>query len=79
MNTVEKPIKRWRRFVLTGLTLVLCAIITTGILAFHVLQAESAKPPVMMLAGGLLWITMLLWGIFCLQMMAFLNTKCKAG
>jgi hypothetical protein len=79
MNTVEKSARRWRCFVLTGLTLVLCAIATTGILALHVLQAESAKPPVLMLAGGLLWIAILLWGIFSLQMMAFLNTKCRAA
>jgi len=79
MNTIEKSGTPWRCFVLTGLALVLCGIITTGILAFHVLRAESARPPVMMLAGGLLWIAMLLWGIFCLQMMAFLNTKWKAA
>jgi len=79
MNTVEKSARRWRCFVLAGLTLVLGAIITTGFLAFHVLRAESANPSVMMLAGGLLWIAMLLWGIFCLEMMAFLNTKWKAA
>jgi hypothetical protein len=79
MNTVEKSARRWRCFVQTGLILVLCAIATTGILALHVLQAESAKPPVLMLAGGLLWIAMLLWGILFLQMMAFLNTKCRAA
>jgi hypothetical protein len=79
MNTVEKSAIRWRRFVLANLMLVLCAIVTTGIFAFHVLRAESAKPPVIMLAGGLLWIAILLWGIFSLQMMAFLNTKWRAA
>jgi hypothetical protein len=79
MNTVEKSATRWRCFVQTGLILVLCLIATTGILALHVLQAESAKPPVLMLAGGLLWIAILLWGILFLQMMAFLNTKCRAA
>src|ERR1017187_5022341 len=79
MNTVEKSAIRWRRFVLANLMLVLCAIVTTGIFAFHVLRAESAKPPVTMLAGGLLWIAILLWGIFSLQMMAFLNTKWRAA
>jgi hypothetical protein len=77
MNTIERSVTRWRRFVQAGLILVLCSIATTGIIALHVLHAESAKPPVLMLAGGLLWIAILLWGIFSLQMMAFLNTKCS--
>jgi hypothetical protein len=35
------------------------------------LQTESAK----VLAGGLLWIAILLWGILFVQMMALLNAK----
>jgi hypothetical protein len=74
MNTIEKSGTPWRRFVQVGLILVLGALVTSGIIALHVLQAESAK----VLAGGLLWIAILLWGILFVQMMAFLNTKCKA-
>jgi hypothetical protein len=72
MNTIEKSDTPWRRFVQVGLILVLGALVTSGIIALHVLQAESAK----VLAGGLLWIAILLWGILFVQMMAFLNTKC---
>jgi len=75
MNTFEKYPTRWRPFVQVGLLLVLgCLFISHGI-AVHVLQAESAKASVTVLAGGLLWIAILLWGILFLQMMAFLNTK----
>jgi len=76
---MANSVTRWRRFALAGLLLVLCSIVTTGILALHVLQAESAKAPTMMLAGGLLWIAILLWGILFVQMMALLNTKCRAA
>jgi hypothetical protein len=79
MNTIEKSGTRWFRFVQVGLILVLGCIATSGIIARHVLQAESAKASVMVLAGGLLWIAILLWGILFVQMMAFLNTKCKAA
>ena len=79
MDTVEKSSRRWRWFVLTGLTVVLGAIAATGAIAFHVLQTESAKPPVLLLTGGLLWIALLLWGIFSLQMMMLLNTKWGAA
>ena len=75
MNTIEKSGTPWRRFVQVGLILVLGALVTSGIIALHVLQAESAK----VLAGGLLWIAILLWGILFVQMMGFLNTKCKAA
>jgi hypothetical protein len=75
MNTIEKSGTSWHRFVQVGLILVLGALVTSGIIALHVLQAESAK----MLAGGLLWIAILLWGILFVQMMAFLNTKRKAA
>jgi hypothetical protein len=75
MNTIEKSGTPWRRFVQVGLILVLGALVTSGIIALHVLQAESAK----VLAGDLLWIAILLWGILFVQMMAFLNTKCKAA
>jgi hypothetical protein len=75
MNTIEKSVTPWRRFVQVGLILVLGALVTSGIIALHVLQVESAK----VLAGGLLWIAILLWGILFVQMMAFLNTKCKAA
>jgi hypothetical protein len=74
MNTIEKSGTPWRRFVQVGLILVLGALVTSGVIALHVLQAESAK----VLAGGLLWIAILLWGILFVQMMAFLNTKCRA-
>jgi hypothetical protein len=79
MYTVEKSRTRRRRFVLAGLSLLLGSIVTTGIIALHVLQAESAKPPVLMLAGGLLWIAVLQWGIFSLQMLALIDTNCNAA
>jgi hypothetical protein len=69
MNTIEYSVTPWRRFVQVGLILVLGCIATSGIIALHVLQAESAKAPMIVL----------LWGILFLQMMAFLNTKCKAA
>lgn len=75
MNTIEKSGTPWRRFVQVGLSLVLAALVTSGLIALHVLQAESAK----VLAGGLLWIAILLWGILFVQMMTFLNTKCQAA
>ncbi|HVM60565.1 MAG TPA: hypothetical protein VMV72_06825 [Verrucomicrobiae bacterium] len=62
-----------------GLTLVLGLLVTSGVLAFHVLQAQSATAPAMILAGGIFWIAILLWGILFVQMMGFLNTKCRAG
>jgi len=71
MNTIEKSGTPWRRFVQVGLVLVLGCIATSGIIALHVLQTESAK----VLAGGLLWIAILLWGILFVQMMALLNAK----
>jgi hypothetical protein len=78
MNTIENSVTPWRRFVQVGFISVQGLLVTSGIYAYtlHVLQAESAKASVMMLAGGLLWIAMLLWGIFFLQLMVFLNTKC---
>ncbi len=79
MNRVEKSGRRWRYFVLTGLVVVLGSVIATGVIALHVLRAESAKPSVVMLAGGLLWIAILQCGIFSLQMMTFINTKCRAA
>jgi hypothetical protein len=79
MNTIENSVTPWHRFVQVGLILVLGCIATSGIIALHVLQAESAKAPMIVLAGGLLWIAILLWGILFLQMMAFLNTKCRAA
>ncbi len=77
MNTFEKYPTRWRRFVQVGLMLVLGCLGTSYTVAVHVLRAESAKAPTMVLAGGLLWIAILLWGILFLQMMAFLNAKCR--
>ena len=50
-----------------------------GIEALRILQAEAAKLPVMMLAGGLLFIAIQLWGIFFLLMMAFLDPKRRAA
>jgi hypothetical protein len=79
MNTFEKHPTRWRRFVQVGLVLVLGCLVTSGSIALHVLRAESARASVMVLAGGLLWIAILLWGILFVQMMAFLNTKCRAA
>jgi hypothetical protein len=79
MKLFEKYPTPWRRFVQIGLILVLGCLVTSGIIALHVLQAESAKAPMIVLAGGLLWIAILLWGILFLQMMAFLNTKCRAA
>jgi hypothetical protein len=79
MNTFEKHPTCWRRFVQVGFILVLGCLVTSGIIALHVLRAESAKGSVMMLAGGFIWIAILLWGILFVQMMALLNTKCKAA
>jgi hypothetical protein len=79
MDTAVKSLARRRCLVLAGLTLVLCAIVASGIIALQVLRAESAKPPALMLAGGLLWIAILLWGIFSLQMMLLINAKCRAA
>jgi hypothetical protein len=79
MNTFEKYPTRWRRFVQVGLVLVLGCLGTSGSIALHVLRAESAKASVIILAGDLLWIAILLWGILFVQMMAFLNTKYRAA
>ena len=79
MNTMEKSVTPWRRFVQVGFILVLGCLGTSGSIAFHVLQAESAKASVIVLAGGLLWIAMLLWGILFVQMVAFLNTKFRTA
>jgi len=79
MNTTRNSATFRHRFVQVGLILVLGSILTTGILALHLLQAESAKAPMIVLAGALLWIAILLWGIFFVQMMAFLNTKCRGA
>lgn len=79
MNTFEKYPTRWRRFVQVGFILVLGCLVTSYTIAVHVLRTESAKGSVMMLAGGILWIAILLWGILFLQMMAFLNTKWRAA
>jgi hypothetical protein len=79
MNTSEKSAARWFRFAQVGSIILLCLLVMAGIEALRILQAEAAKPPVMMLAGGLLFIAIQLWGIFFLLMMAFLNTKCRAA
>ncbi len=79
MSTTEKSVTLRRRFVQVGLILVLGCLVTSDIIAMDVLRAESAKASVMVLAGGLLWIAILLWGILFLQMMAFLNTKCRGA
>jgi len=79
MNTFEKSPTRWRRFVQVGFIVVLGCLIASYTIAVHVLRAESAKGSVMMLAGGLLWIALLLSGILFLQMMALLNTKCRTA
>ncbi|HTS17519.1 MAG TPA: hypothetical protein VMP11_08095 [Verrucomicrobiae bacterium] len=73
MNANVHSASSGRRFVGIGLTLVLGALVASGTLALHVLRHESAGPPVMMLAGGILWIAILLWGILFVQMMAFLK------
>ena len=75
MNTFEKHPTRWRRFVQFGLVFVLGCIATSGTVGLHVLRVESAKASVLVLAGGLLWIAILLWGILFAQMMALLNAK----
>jgi hypothetical protein len=79
MNTFAKYPTRWRRFVQVGLMLVLGCLGTSYSIAVHVLRAEAAKASVMVLAGGLFWIALLLWGLLFLQMMAFLNTKCRGA
>ena len=75
MNTIEKSATRWFRFAQVGNLLLLCLLVMAGIDALRILQAEAAKLPVMMLAGGLLFIAIQLWGIFFLLMMVFLDPK----
>jgi len=77
MNHTEKSIAPSRRFVQVGLLVVLAALVTSGVIALQVLRAESAKASITVLAGGLFWIAILLWGILFVQLMAFLNTKCR--
>ena len=79
MNTIEKSATRWFRFAQIGNILLLCLLVMAGIDALRILQAEAAKLPVMMLAGGLLFIAIQLWGIFFLLMMAFLDPKRRAA
>jgi len=79
MNTFETHPTRWRRFVQAGLILVLGCLGTSGAIALQALRAEAAKASLIILAGGLLWIAILLWGILFVQMMALLNTKCRAA
>ena len=78
MNTIDKYPTRGRRFVQVGFMLVLGCLLASYGIAVHVLRAESAKASVIILAGALLWIAIMLWGILFVQMMAFLNTKCRA-
>lgn len=77
MNTFEKHPTRWRRFVQAGLILVLGCLGTSGRIALDVLRAESAKASAIILAGGLLWIAILLWGILFVEMISYLNAKWK--
>ena len=58
---------------------MLCLLVLAGINALRLLQAEAAKLPVLMLAGGLLFIAIQLWGIFFLLMMVFLDPKRRAA
>jgi hypothetical protein len=78
MKTIEKSATRWRRLVQAGFILVLGCLIASHSIAVHALRLESAKASVILLAGGLLWIAILLWGILFVQTMAFLNTKWRA-
>lgn len=78
MNSFEKHPARGRRFVPGGFILVLGCLLASYGIAVHVLRAESAKASVIILAGGLLWIAILLWGILFVQMLAFINTKRSA-
>ena len=79
MNTTEKSAARWFRFAQVGSIILLCLLVMAGIDAPRILEAEAAKLPVMMLAGGLLFIAIELWGIFFLLMMAILDRKCRAA
>ena len=58
---------------------MLCLLVIAGINALRILQADAAKLPVLMLAGGLLFIAIQLWGIFFLLTMAFLDPKRRAA
>jgi hypothetical protein len=75
MNTTEKCAARWFRFAQVGCIILLCLLVMSGIEALRILQAEAAKLPVMMLAGGLLFIAIQLWAIFFLLIMVFLEPK----
>jgi len=79
MNTIEKSTTRWFRFAQVGGISLLCLLVLAGINALRILQAEAAKLPVLMLAGGLLFIAIQLWGIFFLLMMGFLDPKRRAA
>jgi hypothetical protein len=76
MNTFKKHPLRWSRWVQAGFIIVLACLMASIFIAMHVLKAESATPSAVLLAGGLSWIAILLWGILFVQMMALLNSKC---
>jgi hypothetical protein len=79
MNVIEKSATRWFCFAQVGSIILLCLLIMAGVDALRILQAEAAKLPVMMLAGGLLFIAIQLWAIFFLLMMVFLDPKRRAA
>ena len=79
MNATEKSATRWFRFAQAGSIILLCLLVMAGIDALRILQAEAAQLPMMMLAGGLLFIAIQLWAIFFLLMMALLNPKCRGA
>jgi hypothetical protein len=79
VNTIEKSATRWFRFAQVGNLILLCLLVIAGIEALRILQAEAAKLAVMMLAAGLLFMAIQLWGIFFLLMMAFLDPKRRAA
>jgi hypothetical protein len=75
MNTINKSGIYWIRFVQVNGIILLCVLAGTGICALRTLQAEGAKDPAMMLAGGLLFIALELWAIFFLLFMAVLASQ----
>jgi hypothetical protein len=56
-----------------------CLLVLSGINALRILQADAARLPLLILAGGLLFIAIQLWGIFFLLMMVFLDPERRAA
>lgn len=75
MDAVERSAAHWFRFAQIGSILLLGALVAAGIYSLRILQSEGARFPVMLLAGGLLFIAIQLWAIFFLLFMAVLDPQ----